>query len=174
MPNQSKFEAVAEIKVRFDDASTVILADYRGLSVKEMQQFRTKLRDAGGDVKVYKNSLTEIALRELEMPDMGAMLEGPTAFVFATGDPSAPAKAMADFAKAHPALELKGGFIDGALADAATVAAIAALPSREELLSKLMGMLNNPVRGFMAMCNAPAAAFVRTVQAVADQRAAAA
>ncbi len=85
----------------------------------------------------------------------------------------APAKALADFAKEHKALEIKGGFVENALVDAAGVKAIAALPSREELIAKIMGTLLNPVRGFMAMANAPAGALARTLRAVADQRAAA-
>jgi large subunit ribosomal protein L10 len=173
MPNPTKFEAVAEIKAHFDSASTTLLVDYRGLSVKEMQALRVKLREAGVDLKIYKNSLTEIALRELEMPDLGTMLEGPTAFAFSQGDPVTNAKALSTFAKEHTALELKGGLVDGAIVDAAQVTMLATLPSREELVAKLMGMLTSPVRGFMGMANAPAGAFVRTMKAVADQRAAA-
>lgn len=173
MPNPTKFEAVAEIKAHFGDASTALLVDYRGLSVKEMQALRVKLREAGVELKIYKNSLTEIALRELEMPDLGTMLEGPTAFAFSQGDPAASAKALSTFAKDHGALELKGGLVDGAIVDAASVKVLATLPSREELVSKLMGVLLNPVRGFMGMANAPAGAFVRTMNAVAEQKAAA-
>jgi large subunit ribosomal protein L10 len=173
MPNSQKVEAVSEIMDRFSSASAVILADYRGLTVKEMQQLRANMREAGGEIKVYKNSLTEIAMRELGLPDMGGLLEGPTAFAFSSGDPVAPAKALNTFLKEHPALELKGGLIDGAVIDVAGIKTLATLPSREELIAKLMGSMLNPVRGFMSVANAPAAAFVRTVQAVADQKAAA-
>jgi large subunit ribosomal protein L10 len=173
MPNSQKLEAVSDIKDRFSSASSVILADYRGLTVKEMQQLRASLREVGGEIKIYKNSLTEIAMRELGMPDMGSLLEGPTAFAFSEGDPVAPAKVLNTFLKEHPALELKGGFVDGVVVDVAGIKALATLPSREELIAKLMGSMLNPVRGFMSMANAPAGAFVRTVKAVADQKAAA-
>ncbi len=173
MPTSQKQETINEIKGRFSDSETVILADYRGLSVKEMQQLRTRLRESGAEVKVYKNTLTQIALRELDLPSLDEYLEGPTAFVFAEGDPVAPAKAMTAFMREHAALELKGGFIQRAIIDAAGVKAIATLPSREELIAKLMGSLVNPIRGFMSMCNAPAGALARAMQAVADQKAAA-
>ncbi len=173
VPNESKIEAVAEIRSHFERSKTVILADYRGLTVKEMQALRRQLRDAGIDIKVYKNRLTKIAVAELELPEMGELLEGPTAFVFADEDPVAPAKALAVFAKTHTALEMKGGLVDGAIVDVVTVKALASLPSREELVAKLMGVMMNPVRGFMGMANAPAGAFVRAMKAVADQKAAA-
>jgi large subunit ribosomal protein L10 len=173
MPKESKSAAVAEIKEKLNGAVGVILADYRGLSVKEMQELRSKIRQSGGEVKVYKNTLTEIALRELAMPTMDDLLAGPTAFIFASEDPVGPAKALVDFGKDHAALELKGGFVQNAIVDVAGIKAIASLPSREELVAKLMGTMLNPVRGFMSMANAPAGAFARVVQAVADQKAAA-
>lgn len=173
MPKPGKTTVVAEIKEKLTGSVGVIMADYRGLSVKEMQELRAKVRDAGGELKVYKNTLTEIALRELAMPAMDEVLEGPTAFLFAHEDPVAPTKALVEFAKKHEALEVKGGFVQNALVDAAGVKAIAALPSREELIAKIMGSMVNPVRGFMQVANGPAAAFARAVRAVADQKAAA-
>jgi large subunit ribosomal protein L10 len=173
MPTVQKESLISEIKGRFADAESVIMTDYRGLTVKEMQELRTKLREAGSEIKVYKNSLTEIAIRELELPNMDAYLAGPTAFVFAGEDPVAPAKALAAFAKLHQALELKGGIVQGQVVDAEGVKAIATLPSREELIARIMGGLVSPIRGFMGMANAPAGALARVFQAVADQKAAA-
>lgn len=172
MPNAAKIESLAEIKDRFSRASSVILADYRGLTVKEMQQLRVKAREAGAEVRVYKNTLTQIAMRELAMPDLGSLLEGPTALLFVYGDPVAPAKALSDFGKDHKALEIKGGFIERAITDANGVKALAALPSREELLAKLAGSLAAPITSFARVLNAPAGALARALQAVADQKAA--
>lgn len=172
MPNASKVEAVTDIKDRFSRASSVILADYRGLTVKEMQELRTKIRESGAELHVYKNTLTQIAMRELAMPDLGSMLEGPTAFLFAFTDPVAPAKALVDFTKDHKALEVKGGFIERNITDSAGVKALAALPSREELLAKLAGALANPIAGFARVLNAPVGALARALGAVADQKAA--
>ena len=87
MPTVRKEELVDEIKDRFNGSEAVIMADYRGLTVKEMQQLRSQLREAGGEIKVYKNSLTEIAIRELALPNMDEYLAGPTAFVFIAEDP---------------------------------------------------------------------------------------
>lgn len=174
MPAEQKREAVAEIKDRFSAAAAIIVADYRGLTVKEMQDLRRRLRASGGEIKVYKNTLTEIAVRELALPDdLGRYLEGPTAFVFSAEDPVAPAKAIMDFAKEHKALEVKGGFVENAVVDASAVKAIATLPSREELIALLLGTMQNPIAQVMRVMNGPAGAFARAVQAIADQKAAA-
>jgi large subunit ribosomal protein L10 len=173
MPTESKQSRVAEIKDRFNESDSVIMIDYRGLTVKQMQQLRGAIREAGGEIKVYKNSLTEIAVRELALPNLDAYLEGPTAFVFVAEDAVAPAKALTAFAKQNPALELKGGLVQNQVVDSMGVKAIATLPSYEELIAKLMGSMLNPLTGFARVLNGPVEAFARTVQAVADQKAAA-
>ncbi|MBE0476670.1 MAG: 50S ribosomal protein L10 [Coriobacteriia bacterium] len=173
MPTEQKRETVEEIKERFSGAAAVIMADYRGLSVKEMQELRRKLRASGGDVKIYKNTLTEIALRELALSeDLVRYLDGPTAFVFSQADAVAPSKAIVDFAKEHKALEVKGGLVENAVVGPDAVRSIAALPSREELIAKLLGTMQNPVARMMRVMNGPAAAFARAVAAVAGQKAA--
>ena len=173
MPNIQKEQRVDEIKDRFTRASSVILVDYRGLTVKELQALRGSLRESGSELKVFKNPLTEIAMRELAMPELGALLEGPSAFTFSYGDPVSPAKALTAFAKEHPALEIKGGFIERSVTDAAGVKALAALPSREELIAKLLGTMQNPAGGLVRVLAGPAGAFARVVRAIADQKAAA-
>ena len=174
MPNTHKIEEVAAIKDRFSRASAVILADYRGLTVKEMQALRVSLRAAGAELRVYKNTLAQIAMRELALPDLGDLLDGPTAFLFTYSDPVAPAKAIVDFTKDHKVLEVKGGFIESAVTSAEGVIALASLPSREELIAKLLGTMLNPIVGFARVLNGPTEAFARTVQAVAEQKGAAA
>jgi large subunit ribosomal protein L10 len=173
MPTPKKVALVEEIRARFADANAVILVDYRGLTVKEMQTLRGSLRQTGSELKIYKNSLTEIAVSELEVGGLIDLLAGPTAFMFASADPVAPAKAIMDFAKEHQALEVKGGLIEGNLVDAASIKAVAALPSRDELIAKLLGTMLNPMSGFVRVLNGPAAAFARVLKAVADQKAAA-
>ncbi len=173
MANESKTAAVAEIKEKLTSSAGIIMLDYRGLSVKEMQAFRSQVRDAGGEVKVYKNTLTQIALRELAMPTMEDFLQGPTAFVFGYEEAVAPAKAIMAFAKEHAQLEVKGGFVQNAVVDAATVKAIAALPTREELLAKLLGTMQNPLTKTVRVLNGPASAFARALNAIAEQKAAA-
>ena len=173
MPTSQKESLVVEIKDRLNDAGALIMADYRGLTVKEMQELRNQLRAIGSELKVYKNSLTEIAIRELALPNMDAYLAGPTAIIFTGEDPVAPAKTLTTFAKTHKALEVKGGLVENQVVDAEGVKAIATLPSREELIAKLLGTMLNPLVGFARVLNGPVEAFARTVSAVADQKAAA-
>ncbi|TDB38417.1 MAG: 50S ribosomal protein L10 [Actinobacteria bacterium] len=174
MPTVDKKAIVAEIKERFTASAGVIMTDYRGLSVKQMRTLRTKVRAVGGEVKIYKNTLMELAIRELALPSMDTLLTGPTAIVFLEGDPVAPAKVVMDFAKENKLLEVKGGFIEHAVVDAESVKAIAALPPREVLVAKLLGTLQAPASNFVRVLNGPAAAFARALQAIADQKAASA
>lgn len=173
MPTASKAATVEEIKEKLSSSSAVIMTDYRGLTVKEMQALRSKLREAGGDVKVYKNTLTELALRELELPEMPELLQGPTLFTFAGEDPVAPAKAIMDFAKDHKQLEVKGAFIESRVVGADQVKALASLPSREVLVGQVLGLLVSPISNLMRVMNGPAAAFTRALNAVAEQKQAA-
>jgi large subunit ribosomal protein L10 len=172
MPTAVKENLVAEIKERFNESEAVLLIDYRGLTVKEMQELRVSVRAAGGEITVYKNSLTEIAVRELALPNMDEYLAGPTAFVFIEADPVAPAKALTTFAKLHQALELKGGFVQNQVVDADGVKAIASLPSREELIAKLLGTMLNPLTGTVRVLAGPSRAFVTVLDAIAKQKAA--
>ena len=140
-----------------------------------MQQLCARqLREAGGEIKVYKNSLTEIAMRELALPNMDELpRRARRRSSSSTGIRSRRPRRSWTFAKEHKALELKGGFVESQVVDADGVKAIATLPSREELIAKLLGTMLNPIVGFVRVLNGPAEAFARTVQAVADQKAAA-
>ena len=132
------------------------------------------MREAGAELTVYKNRLARIAVGELGLPEgLSELLVGPTLFAFVSGEPVAPAKAFAAFAKAHAALQVKGGIVDAAFVDADGMKAVAALASREELIAKLLGTMLNPVTGFARVLNGPASAFVRVLSAVADLKAAA-
>ncbi len=172
MPTATKEGLVDEIKGRFNGSEAVILADYRGLTVKEMQELRRKVREVGGEIKIYKNSLTEIAIRELALPSLDEYLEGPTAFVFIDADPVAPAKALTAFAKEHQALELKGGLVSNRVVSQDQVKAIASLPSREELIAKMLGTMQNPLTGTVRVLAGPARAFATVLDAIAKQKAA--
>jgi large subunit ribosomal protein L10 len=173
MATSQKEALVGEIKDRLNEAGALLLVDYRGLSVKEMHELRLSLRAAASELKVYKNSLTEIAIRELALPDLDSYLAGPTGIVFTGEDPVAPAKALTAFARQHNLLEVKGGLVENVVVDADGVKAIATLPSREELIAKLLGTMLSPLTGFARVLNGPVEAFARSVQAVADQKAAA-
>ena len=126
-----------KVKADLQDVTAVWVVDCRGLTVKEVEQLRRDVRAAEGAMKVYKNTLVKRALADMEMADMDSILEGPSAFVFTTGDPVAPAKALKDFAKQNENLVLKGGIMDGQFQDAAAFEQIASLPSRDQLLGQI-------------------------------------
>lgn len=170
MPNVQNQETLVQIKEDLQDIQAMWVVDYRGLTVKEIQQLRRDIREADAVMKVYKNTLMNLALEELELPEMGDVLSGPSAFVFAAGDPVASAKAIKEFAKKNENLEIKGGIMDGQFYDAAQVEAIAALPSREELIAKLLGTISNPLVKTVRVLNGPMEAFARCVSAIADQK----
>jgi large subunit ribosomal protein L10 len=173
MPNAQNVETLAKIKEEVAAASAVWVVDYRGLTVKEAQQLRRDIREAGAHLTVYKNTLMHIAAEELGFPNLDAMLDGPSAFVFGTGDPVAPAKAIKEFAKAHEAMEVKGGMMDNQFMDADQVKAIADLPSREEMIAKVVGCLANPLNQIVRVLNAPMSGLAQVVNQVAEQKPAA-
>ncbi|MCL2339928.1 MAG: 50S ribosomal protein L10 [Actinomycetia bacterium] len=172
MPNPAKYAAVAEIKTDLQTADGVWVVDYRGLTVKESENLRASIRELGASLKVYKNSLTTLALKDLELPDLGNALVGPSAFIFASGDPVAAAKVLKTYAKANPKLQFKGGLLNGQVLDADQVQAIADLPSREELLARLVGAIKNPLSGVVQVLNGPMSALARAIGAIRDQAAA--
>lgn len=149
MPNlEAKRQVVEEIKDRLQKIQGAVLTDYRGLNVAEVTELRTKLREAGIEFKVLKNTLVRIAANEVELEGLDLYLEGPTAIAFGLEDPVAPAKILADFAKAHKALEIKAGILENRVIDAGGVKALADLPAREVLLAKLLGAMQSPMYGF--------------------------
>lgn len=141
---EQKAEIVSEIKEKFDNAKSVVLFDYRGLSVAEATELRRKLRENGADYKVYKNTLTKRALDELNI-DMSEYLAGPSAISFGTDELSI-VKILNDFAKEHEALELKAGIVEGKVAGLEDLKRYAAIPSRDMLLTMLAAGLLGTVR----------------------------
>jgi large subunit ribosomal protein L10 len=147
MPRPEKVQAVAEIKERMEDARAFFLTEYRGLSVKEQQTLRRALREAGADYKVVKMSLAAIAARELGHDEIADELVGPTAIAFAHEDAVATAKALDEFAEANEAFVLKIGLLSGNVLPPEQVAALAKLPSRDELLGTIAGAMAAPLYG---------------------------
>ena len=134
-----KQEIIDEVKARVNEATTVVLFDYRGLTDNESKELRVKLKEAGADYKVYKNTLMARAFDDLKI-DVKDSLEGPSAFAYGT-DAIAPIKVLSDFAKDHPALVLKVGIVDGEISDKDTLVKLSKLPSKETLLTQLAGAL---------------------------------
>ena len=139
---------VDEIKAKIDGAATVVLVDYRGLTVEQDTKLRKGLREAGCEYKVYKNTLVNRAVEGTEFESLRDSLEGPNAFAVSTEDATAPARVLANFAKTADALELKCGVVEGTYYDATGIAAIANIPSRDELLAKFLGSIQSPITNF--------------------------
>jgi len=144
---------VQEISENIKDAQSVVVVDYRGLTVAEDTQLRKALREAGVSYKVYKNTLVSRAVEGTEFESLREVLEGPSAFAISTTDATAPARVLAKFAKTAPALEIKAGVVEGSFYDANGMKAIASVPSREELLSKLLGSLQSPITNLARVLN---------------------
>ncbi|MGM9882495.1 MAG: 50S ribosomal protein L10 [Bacilli bacterium] len=141
---EKKAQVVSEIKDKFEEAKSVVVFDPRGLNVSEVTELRRKLRETGSDYKVYKNTLTKRAVNSLDIK-LDEYLEGPSAISFSS-DELAPVKVLSDFAKDHAALELKAGIVEGKVVAANELAAYAAIPSREGLLTMLAAGLMGTVR----------------------------
>ena len=139
---------VQEISEQIKDAQSVVVVDYCGLTVAEDTQLRKQLREAGITYKVYKNTLVNFAIKGTEFESLSSSLEGPNAFAISTTDATAPARVLAKFAKTAPKLEIKAGVVDGEFYDADGMKTIATIPSREELLSKLLGSMQSPITNF--------------------------
>lgn len=156
---EEKSQLVSDIAQKLRDSKTTIVTDYRGLDVSEVTELRKQLREVGVEFKVLKNTLVRRATSELELTEIDEHLVGPTAIAFSNEDLVAPAKIISDFAKKHNALEIKAGILEGKVLNVDEVKALAALPSREGLLSMLLSVLQAPMRN-MALA----------VKAVAEQK----
>ena len=139
---------VAEISEVIKDAASVVLVDYRGLTVEEDTALRKQLREAGVNYKVYKNTLMNFAFKGTDFEALAPYLNGPSAIAVSTEDATAPARIIAEFAKKAKNLEIKAGVVEGDLYDAKGMAAIASIPSRDVLISKLLGSLQSPITNF--------------------------
>lgn len=157
---ESKKAIVAQLTERFQNAQAGVLADYRGLTVEQDTALRVKLREAGVEYTVLKNNLTRFAANAAGLEGLDSVLKGPTAVATSTDDVVAPAKILVEFAKANEALEIKGGFVNGQVISLDEVKTYASIPSKEELIAKMMGSMQSPI-----------SALVRTLQAIVDNEA---
>lgn len=140
-----KAPIIDEIKSYVDKASAAVLVDYRGLTVEEDTRLRKALREAGVVYKVYKNTYLKRAFEGTDFAQLNGHLEGPTAVAFGLEDATAPARIIAEFAKKAPKLEFKAGVVEGVYYDVAGIEKVALIPSREVLISKLLGSLQSPI-----------------------------
>ena len=143
-----KKPVVEEISEKIKDAQAVVLVDHRGLTVAQDTELRKKLREEGVTYKVYKNTMMNFAFKGTDFEQLGDLLNGPSAMAVSATDPAAPARVLYQFAKQAKALEIKGGVIEGKFYDAAAMTEIAEIPSKDVLLSKLLGSMQSPITNF--------------------------
>ena len=167
----AKQEAIASLRDKINASSDFIFTDYRGLTVLQISQLRKQLREKNAEYHVIKNNFARIAFEKLSFPSVGDVLTGPTAVAFTGADSNEVAKVLVEFAKENP-VKLKGGFVDRAFYDAKQVEAFSKLPGKNQLISMLMSAMQAPLQNLVYALNGVPTKLVRTLQAVADQKAA--
>ena len=170
MARAEKQAAVAEIVDSFNDAAGAVLTEYRGLTVKQLQELRRSLGE-NADYAVVKNTLAKLAAKDAGIEGFDDLLTGPTAIAFIKGDVVEAAKGLRDFARANPTLLIKGGVLDGKPLDAAAIAKLADLESREVLLGRLAGAMLASLSQAVYLLNAPIAQAARLAGALQEKRA---
>ena len=173
-PRSDKVAVVEEVREKFRSADAALFTEYRGLTVRDLAELRASMREAGGEYRVYKNTLVRLAVAELEL-DLADEFVGPTAIAFVgqkpdgtPGDPVMVAKALSAFAKSHPHLVIKGGLLDTTVLDADGAKALAYVAPREELLARFAGGLAAPMRDMAALLQALPLKFAYGLQALID------
>ncbi len=169
-PRAEKVAVVDEVRARLDDAEAAVVTEYRGLSVADLAVLRKSLTAAGGDYKVFKNTLVRRAVDGGAYAPLGELLVGPTAIAFVHGDVSAVAKALRDFARTNAHLVVKGGLLDGALLSPAQLGSLADLPARDVLLARLAGALQAPLAQLASLLQALPRDLAYGLKALVDER----
>ena len=170
MVRPEKVAVVEELKDKLSRAQAVVVTDYRGLNVQEITELRHKLREAGVEYKVAKNTLTTRAAKEVDLPDLEQFLSGPTAIAFGYDEPVSAAKVISEFARLHKELEIKGGVLEGNVIGVEAVQALADLPPREELLAMVARAMQGPIAGFANVLQGIMRSLVYALDAVREQK----
>jgi large subunit ribosomal protein L10 len=170
MNRDQKAAAIAEIAAHIDESHAIFAVDYRGISVPQIAELRSKLRDADATFKVVKNSLTERAADDAGAVTLKDYLEGPTALTFVRGDAATAAKAIADYARTTQLLPFKGGLMDGAAIDIEQIRALSRLPSREVLYGQLVGVVASPISGVVRTLSALIGGLASALGQVRDKK----
>jgi len=167
---KQKREVIDSISSTMKSAKAMIFADYRGLTVEQDTELRRALRKAGVEYKVVKNTLTRFAAKENGLEELFPYLEGPTSMASSDTDPVAPAKVLCEYAKKFENFQLKVGVVEGRVMDADGIKALAELPSREELIARVLGGFNAPIAGLVNVLNANIRGLVIALNAIAEQK----
>lgn len=171
-PRVEKVVVATEVRERLRAADAAILTEYRGLKVKDLAALRRSLAPAGGEYKVYKNTLARFAVRDAGLGELAPMLEGPTAITFVNGDAAAVAKVLRDFSGTNPLLIIKGGVLGDKVIGPGETSALAALPSRDVLLARVAGGLSAPLVQMAGLLQALPRGLAFGLQALIERRSA--
>jgi large subunit ribosomal protein L10 len=166
-----KQEVLAVLEEKFGKAKAVYFADFRGLTVKQVGELRKKLRDEGVEYYVAKKTLMKLSVKNVKLPEIpDELMTGPVAAAFSYDDVISPARILHSYAKAAEKLDILGGFVDGKYVSKSEAVALATLPSREELLAKLVGSMKSPISGFHSVLSGVMRGFVYALKGVADKK----
>jgi large subunit ribosomal protein L10 len=169
LDRNQKAAVIDEVAGQIEESAAIFAVDYRGISVPQAAELRTKLREGDASFRIVKNTLTERAADKAGADGLKAYLEGPTALTFVRGDAAAAAKALNDFARTSGLLAFKGGWMDGKPLSADEIVSISRLPSREVLYGQLVGMIASPLTGLVTGMSNLISGLARQLQAIADQ-----
>ena len=169
MPSQKNTQQLAELKEKIQTAKAIALADYRGLTVGQITELRTKIKEVGGELKVAKNTLLKLALDNAELNQTKALI-GPTLILFANEDEATPLKILVDFAQEYELPTLKAGFLGEEFLDVAQLTALAKLPSRQQLQAKFVGQLSAPIHGLVNVLSGNLRNLIYVLQAIKQSR----
>ncbi len=169
MPAQSKYEMLEKVNASLEASQGFYVLDYRGLTVKESQELRRQIREANGSMKVYKNNIVKIALEQAELPSLDDVLVGTCSYVFFGDDPVSVAKVLKEFATKTKKTEVLGGIADGAALNAEEAKAYADLPTREQLIGQIAGLISGFARNIAVCINEVPGGLARAIKAINEQ-----
>lgn len=167
---QVKTQNVEEIKEKINKAQSMILVDYRGLTVAQLTELRSRYRKVGVDYKVYKNSMMRFAFKDSGLEGFNEFLKGPSAIAFGFDDPVSAAKVTSEFAKTNDKLEIKAGIVDGKIIDVNGVNNLAELPSKEVLVAQVLCGFNAPIQGFANVLQGTIRGLAIALNAIVEQK----
>ena len=170
MRKEQKESTVVELKEKFEASSAVFVTQYRGLTVKQSNELRRSMDKVGAKFRVAKNTLAKLACAETDNSVISDDLIGPTGLVFVDDDPAAAAKALCDFAKDNEKLVIVGGALGGNHMDEAGITALSKLPSREQLLGQLVGVMAGPMRNLVGVMAAVPRSMVQVLSAISEEK----
>jgi len=165
VPTQAKVQSIEALKERLGNASSAVLTEYRGLTVRQLSDLRKQLRAASAEYKVVKNRLARIAVKDSRLDPLARHLKGPTGLVIARQDPVSVAKALQAFGRTNPAFAIRVGLVEGKVLEPAEMRALADLPSKEALRAQLVGALQGPMSQLVSLLTAPQSELVRVLEA---------